>query len=131
MPMLAIETDRREQFRDITDDVRAAVRGHGPESGICVVFSPHTTCGVTVNEGWDPDVAADAVRHLGEMVPRFRGWRHAEGNSDAHVKTMLIGASVTLPIDGGDLALGQWQRVFLCEFDGPRSRQLRVTWMPG
>jgi len=127
MPLLTFETDRREQFRDITDEVRAAVREQGSGSGICVVYSPHTTCGVTVNEGWDPDVAADAVRHLGELVPRFRGWRHAEGNSDAHVKTMLIGASVTLPIDGGDLALGQWQRVFLCEFDGPRERRLRVT----
>lgn len=129
MPMLTIETDRREQFCDITDQVRAAVRDQGPGSGICVVFSPHTTCGVTVNEGYDPDVAADAVRHLGELVPRFRGWRHAEGNSDAHVKTMLVGASVTLPFDDGDLALGQWQRVFLCEFDGPRRRQLRVTVM--
>lgn len=129
MPLLTIETDRREQFRDITDQVRAAVRDHGPGSGICVVFSPHTTCGVTVNEGYDPDVATDAVRHLGELVPRFRGWRHAEGNSDAHVKTMLVGASVTLPFDDGDLALGQWQRVFLCEFDGPRRRQLRVTVM--
>lgn len=127
MAMLTIETDRREQFRDVTDQVRAAVREQGSGAGICVVFSPHTTCGVTVNEGYDPDVAADAVRHLGELVPRFRGWRHGEGNSDAHVKTMLVGASVTLPIDGGDLALGQWQRVFLCEFDGPRRRQLRVT----
>jgi secondary thiamine-phosphate synthase enzyme len=126
MPLLTFETDRREQFRDITDEVRAVVRDQASGSGFCVVFSPHTTCAVTVNEGWDPDVAADAVRHLGEMVPRFRGWRHAEGNSDAHVKTMLVGASVTLPIEGGDLALGRWQRVFLCEFDGPRQRQLRV-----
>jgi len=131
MPMLTIETDRREQFRDITDQVRAAVREQGSGSGICVVFSPHTTCGVTVNEGYDPDVATDAVRHLGEVVPRFRGWRHAEGNSDAHVKTILVGASVTLPVDDGDLALGQWQRVFLCEFDGPRRRQVRVTVVPG
>lgn len=131
MPMLTIETERREQFRDITDDLRAAVRGQGSGSGLCVVFSPHTTCGVTVNEGWDPDVASDAVRHLGELVPRFRGWRHAEGNSDAHVKTILVGASVTLPIDDGDLVLGQWQRVFLCEFDGPRRRQLRLTVVSG
>jgi secondary thiamine-phosphate synthase enzyme len=128
--MLTIETDRREQFRDITDEVRAAVREQGSGAGMCVVYSPHTTCGVTVNEGYDPDVAADAVRHLGELVPRFRGWRHAEGNSDAHVKTILVGASVTLPIESGDLALGQWQRVFLCEFDGPRRRQLRVTVLP-
>ncbi len=106
--------------------MRAAVREGGSGSGLCVVFSPHTTCGVTVNEGFDPEVAADAVRHLGELVPRFRGWRHAEGNSDAHVKTMLVGATVTLPVEGGDLALGRWQRVFLCEFDGPRRRQLRV-----
>lgn len=127
MPMITIETDRREQFLDITDQVRGALREQGSGSGICVVFSPHTTCGVTVNEGYDPDVATDAVRHLGELVPRFRGWRHSEGNADAHVKTMLVGASVTLPLDGGKLALGRWQRVFLCEFDGPRRRQLRVT----
>ena len=127
MALLTFETDQREQFRDITDEVREAVREQGSGSGICVVYSPHTTCGVTVNEGWDPDVASDAVRHLGELVPRFRGWRHAEGNSDAHVKTMLVGASVTLPVDDGDLALGQWQRIFLCEFDGPRERRLLVT----
>lgn len=131
MPMLTIETDRREQFRDITDQVRKAVREQGSESGICVLFSPHTTCGVTVNEGYDPDVAADVVRHLEELVPRFRGWRHAEGNSDAHVKTVLVGTSVTLPVESGDLALGQWQRVFLCEFDGPRRRQLRLTVLSG
>ncbi|MBO0707147.1 MAG: YjbQ family protein [Candidatus Dormibacteraeota bacterium] len=131
MPMLTIETDRREQFLDITDQVRAALREQGSGSGICTVFSPHTTCGVTVNEGHDPDVAADAVRHLGELVPRFRGWRHGEGNSDAHVKTILVGASVTLPLEGGKLALGQWQRVFLCEFDGPRRRQVRVTVLAG
>lgn len=129
--MLTIETDRREQFLDITDQVRAALREQGSGSGICTVFSPHTTCGVTVNEGHDPDVAADAVRHLGELVPRFRGWRHGEGNSDAHVKTILVGASVTLPLEGGKLALGQWQRVFLCEFDGPRRRQVRVTVLAG
>lgn len=131
MALLSFETDRREQFRDITDEVRAAVREAGRPSGICLVFSPHTTCGVTVNEGFDPDVAADAVRHLGELVPQYRGWRHAEGNSDAHVKTMLVGAGVTLPIDGGELGLGQWQRVFLCEFDGPRRRQVRVTCVGG
>lgn len=127
MSTLTIETDRREQFRDVTDEVRSVVREQGSRSGICVVFSPHTTCGVTVNEGYDPEVAADAVRHLGDLVPRYRGWRHAEGNSDAHVKTMLVGASVTVPVEGGDLALGRWQRVFLCEFDGPRRRQLRVV----
>jgi secondary thiamine-phosphate synthase enzyme len=131
MALLSFETDRREQFRDITDDVRAAIREGGSGSGLCVVFSPHTTCGVTVNEGWDPDVAADAVRLLGELVPQFRAWRHGEGNSDAHVKTMLVGASVTLPIEDGDLALGQWQRVFLCEFDGPRRRRLRVMRVAG
>lgn len=129
MPVLTIETDQREQFRDITEEVRGAVRELGPQMGMCAVFSPHTTCGVTVNEGYDPDVAADAVRFLGELVPRVGNWRHAEGNSDAHVKTMLIGSSVLLPIEGDDLALGRWQRVFLCEFDGPRERQLRVTWV--
>ncbi|MGH7912439.1 MAG: secondary thiamine-phosphate synthase enzyme YjbQ [Candidatus Dormibacteraceae bacterium] len=127
MALLTIETERQEEFRDITDQVGGAIRESGVPSGVCLLFSPHTTCGLTVNEGWDPDVATDVIRHLGELVPREHAWRHAEGNSDAHLKTVLVGTEATLPIEGGELVLGRWQRIFLCEFDGPRRRQVRLT----
>ena len=111
----------------MTAQVRAAVRETGIREGICLIASPHTTCGVTVNEGWDPAVPADATGHLRELVPRERAFTHAEGNSDSHIKTMLVGTSATLPVAGGELRLGRWQAVFLCEFDGPRDRELWVT----
>lgn len=111
----------------MTAQVRAAVRASGVAEGLCVVCSPHTTCGVTVNEGWDPAVAADALAHLREVVPREGSFTHAEGNSDAHIKTMLVGTSSTLPVGEGELRLGRWQAIFLCEFDGPRDRELWVT----
>ena len=112
---------------DVTAEVRQAVQGAGVEEGICLVASPHTTCGVTVNEGWDPAVTADALLQLRDLVPRERAFAHAEGNSDAHIKTMLVGTSAALPVAGGEVRLGRWQAVFLCEFDGPRDRELWVT----
>ncbi len=127
MTTISVRTGRREELLDVTAEVREAVRASGVTDGLCVVCSPHTTCGVTVNEGWDPAVAADALAHLHELVPRERSYAHAEGNSDAHIKTMLIGTSATLPVSGGELRLGRWQAVFLCEFDGPRERDLWIT----
>jgi secondary thiamine-phosphate synthase enzyme len=112
---------------DVTDAIREAVASSGVSEGICVVYSPHTTCGVTVNEGWDPDVQSDALQMTRELVPRDRPFAHSEGNSDAHVKTMFMGASATLIVAGGELKLGRWQAIFLCEFDGPRERELWVT----
>jgi secondary thiamine-phosphate synthase enzyme len=112
---------------DVTEAVEGQVSASGVDEGVCLVYSPHTTCGVTVNEGWDPAVERDAVRHLREMVPEEAEWTHAEGNSDAHLKTMLVGPSVLLPVSGGRLRLGRWQKVFLCEFDGPRDRELWLT----
>ena len=111
----------------MTAQVREAVRATGVAEGICLVASPHTTCGVTVNEGWDPAVSADALTHLRDVVPRERAFAHAEGNSDAHIKTMLVGTSAALPVAGGSVRLGRWQAIFLCEFDGPRDRELWVT----
>ena len=126
-----MSTRAREELVDVTDAVRAvvreAVRAAGVEEGICLVFSPHTTCAVTVNEGWDPAVRGDALQLLGELVPRERDFAHAEGNSDSHIKSMLMGASALLPVAGGELKLGRWQAVFLCEFDGPRDRELWIT----
>lgn len=130
MKTLNVATRTREEMLDVTDQVREAVGGLGMESGVCLVFSPHTTCAVTVNEGWDPDVQADALRHLGSLVPRDAGFAHSEGNSDSHIKTMAVGPSVLLPVEGGELRLGRWQAVFLCEFDGPRRRELWVQAVP-
>jgi secondary thiamine-phosphate synthase enzyme len=124
---LRISTDQREQLLDVTAHVLEAVRASGVRDGICLVASPHTTCGVTVNEGWDPAVPADALTHLRELVPRERGFSHAEGNSDSHIKTMLVGTSASLPVAGGEVRLGRWQAIFLCEFDGPRERELWVS----
>ena len=127
MVALRVSTSQREQLVDVTAQVRQAVQTSGLQNGIVLVASPHTTCGVTVNEGWDPAVTADALGHLRELVPHERGFAHAEGNSDAHIKTMLIGTSAALPVAGGEVRLGRWQAIFLCEFDGPRDRELWVT----
>jgi secondary thiamine-phosphate synthase enzyme len=124
---LSVSTSQREQMVDVTARVGEAVREAGVREGICLVASPHTTCGVTVNEGWDPAVGADSLGHLRGLVPREREYAHAEGNSDAHIKTMLVGTSASLPVAGGEVRLGRWQAIFLCEFDGPRDRELWVT----
>jgi secondary thiamine-phosphate synthase enzyme len=102
------------------------VREAGVGSGQVLVYCPHTTAGLTVNEAADPDVRADIIDGLRRLVPKSGGWRHAEGNADAHIKASLMGSSVTVPLEGGKLALGTWQGVFLCEFDGPRRRTVRV-----
>jgi secondary thiamine-phosphate synthase enzyme len=124
---IEISTSRREELIDVTTAVQEVVAAGGVHDGICLIYSPHTTCGMTINEGWDPDVLRDAVRHFRELVPERAGWAHAEGNSDAHIKTILVGASVQMPISQSRLQLGRWQKVFLCEFDGPRTRQLWLT----
>jgi secondary thiamine-phosphate synthase enzyme len=100
-------------------------------SGVAVVSSPHTTAGIMVNENADPDVAADLIAGLGSLAPKVAGWRHAEGNSDAHLKTAMVGTSTMLPIEDGRLVLGTWQSVYFAEFDGPRSRHLHVTVLRG
>jgi secondary thiamine-phosphate synthase enzyme len=121
-----VRTARRAQLVDITDRVGDAVQRSGVRDGVCHVFIPHTTAGVTVNEGADPDVASDIVAHLGEMVPKEAAFEHAEGNSDSHIKTVLAGPSCAVPVRDGALALGTWQAVFLCEWDGPRTRRVEV-----
>ncbi len=114
--------------------MRAAVRKAGVRSGIAVVYVPHTTAAVTIQENADPDVRSDLLLALENAVPEkaARGaYRHAEGNSDAHVKSSLVGSSVTIVVEGGDLLLGTWQGVFFCEFDGPRRRTVHVKVMAG
>jgi secondary thiamine-phosphate synthase enzyme len=122
-----VETNAREVMVDITPRLEELVREAGARSGIMTVYTPHTTTGLTINEGADPDVCRDILAHLRAMVPQRAGFHHAEGNSDAHIKATIFGSSVQIIIDGGRLALGTWQRVFLGEFDGPRRRGLYVA----
>lgn len=121
-----VTTSRRAQLVDITAQVGEAVQRSGVKDGVCHVFVPHTTAGVTINEGADPDVAADIESHLGELVPKEAAFEHAEGNSDSHIKTVLVGPSCAAPVRAGKLALGTWQAIFLCEWDGPRTRRVEV-----
>jgi len=126
MEVLRVRTARRTQLVDVTDQVRRAVDAAGVASGLCHVFVPHTTAGVTINEHFDPDVATDLEGVFDKLVPRLGPYRHAEGNSDSHAKAILTGSSQMIFIEDGKLALGRWQGVFLCEFDGPRERTIWV-----
>ncbi len=128
---LTVPTRRREVLEEVTDRVAEVVRGSGVQEGICYVVVPHTTAGVTINEAADPAVAADVLSYLGELIPRQGEWLHAEGNSDAHIKSALVGHSAVVPIEGGELVLGTWQGIYLAEFDGPRARTVLVKIMPG
>src|SRR5512147_867514 len=127
---IEVRTSSRCEMVDVTDRVRAAAREAGLPGGAILVYCPHTTAGVTVQENADPDVQRDLLLALENAVPlrAARGsYRHAEGNADAHVKASLVGSSALVPVAGGELALGRWQGIFLCEFDGPRVRQLLVS----
>ena len=128
---LHVKTHHREELVDITTEVRDALRSLGLRDGVLHLWSLHTTCGLTVNEGADPDVASDVTRFLHRLVPKDADFRHAEGNSDAHVKTSLFGPGLTLLVEDGELVLGTWQHVFLAEWDGPRARSIAVLGIPG
>lgn len=121
-----LSTRARSELVSITDQVRRAVKESGVDRGICLVSAPHTTAGILVNENADPDVASDILGFFDRLVPADPRFRHAEGNSDAHVKAVLAGHSASLPIRGGELALGTWQGVYFAEFDGPRRRRFAV-----
>ena len=123
---LSIRTLARTQFVDITERVRAAVGVAQIRDGLAVIFVPHTTAGLTINENADPDVLLDLANGLERMAPANVGYRHQEGNSDAHLKSSLMGCSLTVPITDGALRLGTWQGIYFCEFDGPRSRTVWV-----
>ena len=126
----SVRTRSRSELIDITAKVREAVRESGIGEGTCLVFVPHTTAAVTINEKADPDVARDIAGALERLVPAGWAFRHAEGNSDAHVKVALVGSSEAIVVSGGELLLGTWQAVFFCEFDGPRSRRCVVRICP-
>ena len=126
MKTLRVKTNRRTQFVDITREVEQAVRESDVKSGICHVYVPHTTAGVVINEHADPDVASDVEGIFDRLIPHKGPYQHAEGNSDSHMKAILTGTSQTAFIENGKLALGRWQGIFLCEFDGPRQRTVQV-----
>jgi len=123
---ISIKTASRTEFVNITSSVQKAVSESGIKSGICYVYVPHTTAGITINEGADPSVVKDILTTLNKLVPHKAGYLHMEGNSDAHIKTSLLGTSQSIIIEGGKLLLGTWQAVFFCEFDGPRSREVTI-----
>lgn len=122
MREIPVRTTARRELVDITSKVAEAARADG--DGVWLVYVPHTTAGVAINEGADPSVATDLVQALERAVPDDQPWDHAEGNSPAHVMSTLVGSSVLVAIEGGELALGTWQSIFFCEFDGPRSRRV-------
>lgn len=124
---IKVRTRARESLEDVTPQVRELVRGSGLTEGLCHLFVPHTTAGILINENADPGVARDILERLSVLVPREAGYRHFEGNADAHIKSTLVGQTLTVPVVGGDLALGRWQAIFLAEFDGPRERTVLVT----
>jgi secondary thiamine-phosphate synthase enzyme len=129
MVQIDIKTRDRVEMADITSKVQAAVSDSGVKSGVCHVFVPHTTAAVTINEGADPSVRSDIDKHLAKLVPHSGDFKHQEGNSDAHIKTALLGSSETIFVEDGRLVLGTWQAVYFCEFDGPRSRKVFVKVM--
>ncbi len=126
MKQIEIRTSKQQSFEDITQQVQQAVSESGVQEGLCHLFCLHTTAGLTVNENWDPSVQHDIGLALNEMVPQRRNFQHREGNSPAHVKSSLVGASQTLFVSGGRLVLGSWQGIYLVEFDGPRTRKVLV-----
>ena len=126
MKTLQVRSNRPIEMIDISADVCKAIREAGITDGLAVVFTPHTTAAITINENADPDVCRDLVTAINKIVPMQDNYRHLEGNSAAHLKSSLLGASETLIINNGELRLGTWQGIYFCEFDGPRQRQVQV-----
>jgi len=121
---LTVKTGKRNELLDVTSQVQEAVSKAGLKEGLCIVYCPHTTAGVAINENADPSVKEDVLRKLTELVPKDDNYSHMEGNSDGHIKAILVGNSKTIFVKSGKLVLGTWEGIFFCEFDGPRSRNL-------
>jgi secondary thiamine-phosphate synthase enzyme len=130
MKEINVRTNSQTEMIDITDLVQAVISEKKIKSGICVVFTPHTTAAITINENADPDVPHDIINALEKTLPLSVQYRHAEGNSPAHVKSSLVGVSELLLVENGHLVLGKWQAIFFCEFDGPRQRKIIVKFLP-
>jgi secondary thiamine-phosphate synthase enzyme len=127
MGEFSIRTPARAALVDIGPDIARELGRIGASDGLCNLFVPHTTCAVIVSENWDPDVTTDLLTHLERLVPRAGGYRHGEGNAQAHILSVMLGTSISIPVRRGKLALGRWQGVMLAEFDGPRERTVTVT----
>ena len=127
---LTIKTSRHAELKDVTSEIESVIRESRCLHGVCHLYVPHTTAGILINEGDDPAVARDIEATLDRLIPRSGDYKHAEGNSDSHIKTAIIGSSETVWIENGRLALGRWQAIFFAEFDGPRTRELRVKVVP-
>jgi secondary thiamine-phosphate synthase enzyme len=128
---LELKTTRATEFIEVTAAVQELLAKHGPLDGVCYVYVPHTTAGVTINENADPTVPGDILLVLNKVIRTDEPYRHAEGNSPAHIKATLTGSSVTVLVDSGRLVLGTWQGIFFCEYDGPRSRRLKIKFLKG
>lgn len=122
---ITIRSSKREELIDISQEVQEAVGKTKTDEGICTIYTPHTTAAITINENADPDVVRDILYGLSQIVPE-RGYQHGEGNSPAHIKSSLMGCSEQVLVEGGKLALGTWQGIYFCEFDGPRHRQVYI-----
>jgi len=127
--ILQVNSTQRSQWIDISSQLERLIRDKGTEHGFCLLFVPHTTAAITINEGADPSVKEDVLAVLSKLVPADGSYNHMEGNSDAHVKSTLVGPSIIVPIRNGKLDMGTWQSVFFCEFDGPRNRKVQVHLM--
>jgi secondary thiamine-phosphate synthase enzyme len=127
MPItISVSTGSRTDMVDITGAIQKELSRAGATDGICTVYVPHTTAGITINEGADPAVCQDIMNKLNDLVPPHAGYRHMEGNADSHIKASMMGSSVSVPIESGRLVLGTWQKIFFCEFDGSRSRKVYI-----
>jgi secondary thiamine-phosphate synthase enzyme len=128
---IEITTQSRTELADITEEVRKAIKKSGVRSGTCIIYVPHTTAAVTINENYDPSVCEDIVTVLNRMVPHSAHYSHTEGNADAHIKAAIIGSSRTVFFEEGKILFGTWQGIFFCEFDGPRRRRVLVKILNG
>lgn len=126
MEKISIQTRRRIDFIEITSQIEEIVKNKNVKSGVCFIFVPHTTCGLTINENADPSVKKDIIEKLNEIIPENDNYFHTEGNSDSHIKSSIIGQFLTVFIEDNSLQLGTWQGIYLCEFDGPRTRQVWI-----
>lgn len=129
METLHVVSKTRNEWIDISSEVQKVVSDKGMKAGYCLLFVPHTTAAVTINEGADPLVKADILSALSRLIPAGASYEHLEGNSDAHIKSSLVGASAMVPVHRGKLVLGTWQSIYFCEFDGPRNRRLHIQLM--
>lgn len=130
MKTITIKTNAQTELVDITREIQSVLQAENFSDGICMLYVPHTTAGVTINESADPSVRRDILMVLNQMVPWKADYRHMEGNSPAHVKTSLVGSSELIAVENGQMVLGTWQGIFFCEFDGPRKRKLQIKLIP-